>query len=164
MTDVVARVPGGGRDWAAFLPAGLAGRTLDVFTYSAVALPLAAGATTTISINIQQDSDFALLAQFATVFDNVAAVFLAPQNWPVLVSLNDAGAGRLLMDAPQPLQSMFWTPQFPVRMWQPKLLRASSTFQVTLTNFGANGLNIRLSFTGAKIFGFPAASPMAPGA
>lgn len=156
MTDAVARVPAGGRDWTAFLPGGLVGRVLDEFTYSTAFLPLAAGATVTQSINIQQDSDFVYLARYATVFDNVAAAFLAPQNWPVLVTLNDAGAGRLLMDAAQPLQSMFWTPNFPVRMWQPKLLRSSSTFQITLASIGANGLNIRLSFPGAKVFGLAA--------
>lgn len=153
MSDAVARVPTGGRDWTAFLPAGLAGRALDEFTYSTVFLPIAAGATVTNSINIQQDSDFVMLARYATVFDNVAGAFLAPQNWPALVTFNDAGAGRLLMDAAQPLQSEFWTPSFPVRMWQPKLLRSSSTFQITLNNFGANGLNVRLSLVGAKIFG-----------
>lgn len=154
MADVVARVPAGGRDWTAFLPDGLAGRALDEFTYSTPFLPIAAGATVTNSINIQQDSDFIMLARYATVFDNVAGAFIAPLAWTLLVTFNDAGAGRLLMDAAQPLQSMFWSPAFPVRMWQPKLLRSSSTFQITLNNFGANGLNVRLSLVGAKIFGF----------
>lgn len=153
MSDAMTRVPPGGRDWTAFLPGGLVGRAVDEFTYSTVFLPIAAGATLTNSINIQQDSDFVMLARYATVFDNVTGAFVAPVNWTALVQFNDAGAGRLLQDAAQPLQSMFWTPAFPVRMWQPKLLRSSSTFQITLNNIGANGLNVRLSLVGAKVFG-----------
>lgn len=149
----LSRVPAG-QDWAAFLPGGLANRVCDLFTYGTDFLPIGATTTLTNNIQIQNDSDFVVLAMNAIVTDTADTTFLVYPGWPFTVQLNDAGAGRQQQNQAVHLANQFWPKQFPLRVEQPKFLRAGSTFSVTLTNLSAVARNVRLSFTGAKVFGY----------
>jgi len=126
----------------------------DFYTYALAFSSLAAGASATGSFNVQADSDFAVLKQ--TYFADIAAAAQTRANLViplVTVIIIDTGSGRQLMDSGVPIPSIFGTGEEPYILPTPKIFSARSTVQVTLTNFdAASTYNIRLMFTGTKIF------------
>lgn len=144
-----------GGDWSLYLPGGLAGRSCQYFAYELDFLPLGASASTTSSVQVQNDSDFVCLSIFADVRSSDNATTLAFPQWPFTISLQDTGAGRNLQSAAVPLSNIAAPNQFGQRgLVQPNFFAASSTISATLTNLTATAQNIRLTFAGVKVYGF----------
>ena len=147
----LARVPADG--WAAFLPPGIVNRVCDYFSYGANFLPVPASGVLQQDIQIQNDSNFVILAGIATVTDAENSSFLVHPAWPLTVAMNDTGAGRQLQNTPQPLGNLFSTETW--KLWpQPKFIRAGATLSTTIANLTATARNVRISFVGVKVFGF----------
>ena len=71
--------------------------------------------------------------------------------------MRDGGSGRQLFDRPQHSENEFGTAQLPSWKEYPWLVRASGSIQVTVQNLDlVNAFNVRISFSGFKIFGYPA--------
>lgn len=123
----------------------------DFFVYSAEFLPIGATATATVRVPIQADSAFALMEITGDVRALVTdeAVIAAPA---MRMELRDEGTGRILMDRAQMWDNIIGTAQRPFFLPAPKVIRANSTFVVTLTNDNANARQVRIAFVGYKIF------------
>jgi hypothetical protein len=140
------------------LPKQLWNRPKDLFIYGAEFLPIAASGAPKVDINIEADSDFLIMAANAVVTDTADAIVASTANGfdkfnpPFLVTLTTTGSGRSMMNTGISLANLFGTGQFPAVWTFPKLLRASTTFSVTLQNLVATAFNVRLSFHGIKVF------------
>jgi hypothetical protein len=112
---------------------------------------LGAGATVTVPVQIQQDSDFLILSATKVATD-AAQTTLVP-FLPAVVLLTDTGSGRQIMDRPTHVESYFGTGELPRVLDRPYFIRAASTLNVTLQNLDpANARVVRVSFHGAKVF------------
>ena len=127
----------------------MAGR--DFFVYSAEFLPLGSLSTVSVNVPIQADSDYELTQLTGDVRILLAdEVVVADPN--CLVTLQDQGSGRLLMDRGQIFTNLIGTAQRPSILPMPKLIRANSVIAVTLQNLVAAARQVRISFLGYKIF------------
>lgn len=128
-----------------------------VYWVTGVANALAVGAVSQpVNVGIQADADFLILNQTYSVNTANAAVTATTRPYPNLtVLLTDTGSGYNLMDVAVPVTSIFGDGQFPYNLPQPKLMPAKSTLQVQVTNLDAAvAYNLRLSFSGVKLFAF----------
>ena len=139
------------------LPPRLRKRARDYFAYGTEFLPLPAGGTLTNSINIESDSDFAIVSAVGVVtsVNNLTLVAFPA----IMADMRDTGSGRVLSNIPMHFTSVFGDAQNPFIFWRAgylKRLRASGTFQVTLQNLDpGNAVNVRLTFHGFKVYDFP---------
>jgi hypothetical protein len=123
----------------------------DFFTYRAEFLPLGALASVTVNVPIQADSDFQLteITGDVRVLVTDETVVAAPAT---LVTIQDSGTGRLLMDGAILWTNIVGTAQRPFILPMPKEIRASSVIAVTLSDLSGNARNLRMAFVGYKIF------------
>lgn len=113
---------------------------------------LGAGATVTVPIQIQADSDFLIMSAALTATD-VATQAVLLGFLPALVLLTDTGSGRQIMNQPVHVNNYFGTGQLVRVLDRPYFIRASSTLNVTLQNLDTvNARVVRIAFHGAKIF------------
>jgi hypothetical protein len=124
----------------------------DFFVYEVdfSAAVLLAGVTTSGNIAIQADSDFKLLKMcyFADSDNTTDASRVIPA---VQCTITDQGSGRMLMNQPVPISSIFGTGQIPFIMPVPRIFTARSIIVVSVTNFATSAVALKLSFIGAKI-------------
>lgn len=130
----------------------------EFFVYSTPRTSLAAGASTTLNIAIQADSDFVI--EKTTYNADVAAAATTQStmilpNWTVMLTIS--GAGRQLMNTPVPIPGMFGTGQLPFIWTRPYAIPASSQLQIGLVSYEAAATDlVTLNFIGQKIFwGYP---------
>jgi hypothetical protein len=151
VAQVLDAITAGRFPW--WYPDGARGLAVDAFVNAVDFTPLVAGGTQTQTINIPNDSAFVILSAELVATDTANTVFLAQA--PVLSDLSDAGSGRHFSNTPVHVSNWFGTAQLP-NYWQvPKIIAPNSAFNVTLQNLDlVNNRNIRVAFTGFKIFGF----------
>lgn len=130
------------------------------FTYNAVfasagaANALAAGATGQTTVNISADAPFMIVNQTYDANNangaRTSGTYVVPN---ATVLLTDTGSSRQMMDVAVPVPSIFGNGQFPYILPVPKLMQANSQLQVVVTNNdAAQGMNLRLSFNGFKLY------------
>lgn len=136
-----------------YLPEGLADRARDFFIYGTDFLPLAAGATATQNISIQDDSHFLIVAACASARTDAAPPVVVPDP-ALLVRIEDTGSGRNLDNRAQDYRNVFGSGQFPAYWPYPKLINRASVIATTLTNNQGAALQVRVSYLGFKIFGW----------
>ena len=128
----------------------------DFFVYSATFTGLAQNTTQQKNIPISDDSDFVILKTTFFADDGVGSKFTpnTRQIPNVLVLLTDTGSGRQLMDAAQPIYSLFGTSENPFIFPLPKLLKRRTVLQLSASNqeIAAATWRMTLSFIGVKIF------------
>lgn len=143
--------------WEGKLPRWARERAKDFFGYNVDFLPLAAGATATNTIAVQNDSDFMIVEANIFIGDDPLTTITDPDNALLLVLIKDSGSGRDLMDQPAPVANYFGTAQRPGYLPYPKVIRRASTLSTQLQNLDAvNAQNVRISYLGFKVFDFPA--------
>jgi len=126
----------------------------DVYTYTTGRVAVAAGVSVTTNIAIQADADFEI--HKLTMFADIAGAAQTDStrvlpNASILI--RDTGSGRQLMNVAVALASLFGTGEEPFIMTVPKIIKARSNLEVTITSFeAANTNNISVNFIGAKIF------------
>jgi len=134
-------------------------RLKDFFSYNDDYTPLGAGATLPQSIQIQNDSDFLIMAGVfvMTTTDNTTTFFA---NAPVTVQITDSGSGRNIMNKATHINNLFGSATLPAIWPFPKLIPAGATLTTTLVNLdGANARNVRIAYWGFKIFAFEESQP-----
>lgn len=139
------------------LSAGRGGQHIvadEFFSYSTPRTAVAQGASATVNITIESNSDF--LIEKTTFSADIAAA-AQTANTKVLpnvqVQLNATGSGRNLLNIQTNLQNLFGSGTIPFILPRAYLLPAASTLQITFTSFeAANDNNITLSFIGRKLF------------
>jgi hypothetical protein len=126
----------------------------DFFVYEINFLALASGATQNGVIQIDADSDFKWVK--GTHFTDIAAAAVNINNLPqplATVQILDGSSSRQLSSAPVPVPSLFGVPGLPFILPVPKIFKARSTINITITSYEAvNTNNIRLQFMGNKIY------------
>lgn len=127
----------------------------DFFTNIASVDSLAAGASQSVNVNIDADSEFVLLkmAYFADIAG--AAQTEGTQVVPlVTVELVDSGSGRYLQSAPVPIDSTAGRGELPFVLPVPRSFSPNSTIRVTFTNYSnaTTYTNLKLAMIGYKEF------------
>ena len=126
------------------------GRAVDFFVYSQQLVPLGASAMATAEIQIQNDSDFIIVA--GTLASRDTGTGAIQTDTPFLVQITNGGSGRNLFDRAQDAANIFGTAQRPAWWSVPKFLQGGSTLQVSFQNIIATARNVRFAFWGLKIF------------
>lgn len=131
---------------------------LDPFIYSAMFATVTQGSTPNSNISIQADSDFVIRAGNVTA--TVPGELLVTVPPPILIQIYDSGSGRNFQDQAFPIQNLFGgsvnAQGIMPGIWpEPKLVRASSTLTITITNNGGfTFTSVDVSFIGVKVFRF----------
>lgn len=127
----------------------------DHFEYTAYVPQLASGATSTSQIQVEADADFVWVRTL--YFADIAG---APQTNDdrviplVAASITDTGSGRNLQNRALPLAVMGGHEGLGFNLYIPRVFRANSNIQVTMSNYSAATTydNIFLVFSGYKKF------------
>jgi hypothetical protein len=125
---------------------------LQGFTYSAV-FPIAnflAGATVTINVPINADSDFIWRYTIHSGWSAANTPVIAP-DWTI--TFFDSGSGRNLQDQALHISCCSGTAQLPYVLPEPYRLASSSVLAVTMTNNAAGPACIAyVTFGGFKVY------------
>lgn len=132
-------------------------RYKQAFTYSVEFTPIAAGATTTQTANVQADSDFVWISSNITITQTDNTTFVAVNAAAFLVSITDTASGAIIMDRAQHVNNFFGANGSPrVNLGVPFIFRRSGQIQVQLANQTAGtAFNVRIAFLGFKVFDIP---------
>lgn len=126
-------------------------RATDTFFYSAQFLPLASGATASFDINIQADSDFLIMEATGASRDPAAGNALDP-DLRFLIQIIDSGSGRQLFDRAQDAENVLGVGRDPYVWPIPKPVYRASTLTVTVQDLRGRDSDVRVSFSGPKVF------------
>lgn len=141
------------------LPPSMRHRAKDFFTYVIEFLPLAGGEEETEDFTVQANSDFAVVALSAVITSADNLTFIAPESWPFLARLFDAGSDLSFSDRPVHLSGYFGTAREPFFLPWIRIVRGASTVQATVQNLDpatpAGDRNVRLYFHGYKVWEYP---------
>lgn len=137
-----------------FLPPQLRDKPRDFFVYSPTdfATIAALGGTGEESFNVQNDSDFLIVAMAGEELDPADEGSVLPPA-PLTIQVRDGGSGRNWFNRPQAYGNVVGTGQLPAFLPYPKFVdRASEvTFSIVNNDPTADYL-VRLSCIGFKIF------------
>lgn len=124
---------------------------LDPFTYTAI-YPIGVfigAANIPVNIPIQADSDF-VITKSVLVSYTAAGTFLVNPDYTI--AFFDSGSGRQLQDNPVHVHNIMGSAERPYIWPEPKLIKGSSTFVVTLLNRTGVAAAVDCAFLGFKIF------------
>lgn len=124
---------------------------LDPFTYTAIFNTLGASATASVDIAINADSDFVVRYINLTSYSAAGTIVADPDY---LLTLFDSGSGRNLQDANVHVRNITGNGQRPFIWPEPRLIKASSSFRVTLQNLTATAARVDVALIGFKVFYF----------
>ncbi len=132
-----------------------ANRRKDPWVQTIEVLPAAANSSNGSGTSqVADDGDFVAVYLTAVVTNTDNVTFVAYPSWPLLVSIEDSGAGRAFMDIPVHLANIAGTAQLPYILPYPKMVERASTISMSVQNFAAaTAYNIRLSIHGVKLYG-----------
>lgn len=133
-----------------WFPPEAKGLDMDYFAYGADWEPLNASATTSRTIQINQDSAFMILSATLVETDTNNTTFLA--NRPLLATIGTGGAALDLANTAIHVDNWFGTAEEPKYWDVPKLLLPGTAFKVGLQNLEAVNRNVRVAFHGFKLF------------
>lgn len=122
----------------------------EAFIYTAIFNPLPATGALQQQINIQNDSDFLILATTLTVYSAVGIFVVNPD---FTLTILDSSTGRQQQDAPVHVANCTGTAQWPYIWPEPKICKGGGTLTLTMFNNTAVATNVAsLAFHGYKIF------------
>jgi len=106
----------------------------DLYTYQTKVASLAAGATTTVTIDIEADSSFIWLKTTFSITGGITHTRDTVQIPALTVQINDTGSGRLLQQQPVLVGDMAGNGELPFILPVPRTFKPKSTMQVTFIN------------------------------
>lgn len=143
----------------AYIPPGLEGLYMQPFSYNIVFASIgAASGALTGQANVQNDSWFICVAQYADIWDAADGVSnqIQPINFAAVVRLLDTSAGSYMMDQPTPFSSYFGTAEQPfVWLYRSRIYMPGGQIQAELTVRSATLKRVQLTFTGFKVWDQP---------
>lgn len=126
----------------------------DFYVYGVNFLSVAAGASPSVSLAIQADSDFEL--QKLTFASNLNAGVQTDSTRTIpqcTLLITDTGSGRQLMNQAIDLTTFLGNGENPFILSVPKIFRANTSINFVLNNYSAAQIyNVRLSLIGAKLY------------
>lgn len=130
--------------------------TQDFYVYDATHASLASGASVTINVQLEADSDFQWLkTSFFATNSIVGATAKNAQIDPIIkVQIQDSGSGRNLFSKPVHVGNIAGNGALPFVLPVPRLFKANSNIAVTLTNASSGTTYVDLDFSmiGRKLF------------
>lgn len=141
-----------------YIPPGLEDLYKEPFSYNVIFAAIAAGATTTGTANIQNDSFFVCTQQMAEIWDSATGntTNTSPALAPMTARIMDSSSGKFQMDQPTPIANLFGTALQPkVWLYRSRLLLPGGQITVELTNGMAASQRVRLTFEGFKVYKVP---------
>ena len=126
----------------------------DFYSYIQRATGLAAGATTSLTFQIEADSYFYLNALMYQVDEAAADVTYSTNPLGLItVVLFDSGSGRQLMANPAPISTIAGDGRHPFRLPKPRRFAPTSQITATLVNYSAGTTyNVSLCLSGFKVY------------
>ena len=126
----------------------------DFYIYGVNFLSVAPGASPTVPLAIQADSDFEVHKLTFASDVNGAVQTDATRTIPqCTLIITDTGSGRQLMNQAIDLSTILGDGENPFILSVPRLFRANTSISFVLTNYSAaETYNVRLSLIGAKIY------------
>lgn len=126
----------------------------EFYSYSVTFSAIASGASPSLNINIQADSDFEV--QKTTYFADIAAAIQTDSSRVIplcTVLITDQSSGAQLSNIAVPVSALFGTGDLPFIMPTPKIFPARSSISVQVSNFSASTTyNLRLLLSGRKLY------------
>jgi hypothetical protein len=147
---LIQQIAMGAYPW--WYPDAAKSQAIDFFIYGSDFLPLPLSASLTQNINIDGSSAFVIVSTQLVETDTGDTTFLAQR--PILCTVLDTGSGRVLSNIPIHVDNWFGTAQRPYVWPVPKIMAPNATMSVTLQNLEATARNVRVAFSGFKIFNF----------
>lgn len=139
------------------LPPQFIRRKKEYFVYNIRYNTIAAGGTSTLTANVQNDSDFVWVRGIMTVSNAAFTTFTAATSVPMLIEISDSAAGVLLQDSATHISNQFGNAQLPFDLPFPKIFRKGGQITTRLQNQdGGNAFVVNLSFVGFKVYFMPA--------
>lgn len=126
----------------------------DFYGYTQRATSLAAGATTSLTYQIEADSYFYMNA-FMYQADEAGADLTYSSNIQPLITIVffDSGSGRQLMANPTPVGCVLGDAKHPFRLPKPRRVAPTSQITATLVNYSAaTTYNISITLSGFKVY------------
>ena len=124
------------------------------FFYNAEYLPVALSSSAVFVNTADNDSDFAIFQTMQSAFNSVSGAFVATPNCTVRIVYDVSG--RRLEDRDTHLLNIFGRGQRPFWWPRPFVVRAKGSWSTTINNLDAAvAFNIRLTFSGVKVFRLP---------
>lgn len=148
-------------DFFGLLPRAFVQRRKEFFTYNIRFNTLAAGATATQTVSIQNDSDFVWVQGAMTVTSSNFTTFTSSANLPFqpapfLATISDSAAGVLLQDSATHINNLFSDIRLPFTLPYPKIFRKGGQLSVQLQNQDSGSAYVvNLSFHGFKVYFMP---------
>lgn len=143
--------------WLMLLPPQYLGLVKKFATYSAVftgSNVLNASATLTVPVQLNNDSDFCVLAITALVISTDSTTLFTYQ--PITIQVNDSRSNTNLFTQPELLQNVAPSAATPFYLPYPYVFDGGSNIQTTLTNLIATtNFNVYVSYKGFKIYPTP---------
>ena len=145
-----------------YIPPGFESFYKEPFTYNVVFSPSthAAGAQSQ-STNIQNDSFFVCVSQYAWIVDHATGntTITDPTKAAMLVRTLDTSSGKYAQDQATPIGNLFGTAENPfVWLYRAKVYLPGGQLTVELTNNMSADQDVRLSFAGFKVYRTPDSS------
>lgn len=126
---------------------------IDDFTYGINFLNLSNGATAIGNIQIDADSDFEWVKASCKPLTHGSDTELSLNALLATIQIQDSGAGRLLMNIPIQINTIFGSGQLPFILPVSRIFKARSNIQFTVVNTSAGvTYDIYLSLCGRKMF------------
>lgn len=136
------------------VPDRMKGKPKQFYSYQAVFLGtsvLAAGASVSVNVAIDNDSDFLVTGINMTATDTTQLIVLP--FLPALIQLQYTGSGATFFQVPDHVMNVVGDGALPGTTPWPFVIPGGASLQVTLTNLDAvNARVVRLSFPGMKIY------------
>jgi hypothetical protein len=139
------------------LPPQYLGLVKKFATYSAVftgSNVLAASATLAVPVQLNNDSDFCVLAITATAISTDSTTLFTYA--PITIQVNDSRSNTNLFTQPELLQNVAPPAATPFYLPYPYVFDGGSNIQTTLTNLiSTTSFNVYVSYKGFKIYPTP---------
>jgi hypothetical protein len=126
----------------------------DFYSYTQRATGLAAGATTSLTYQIEADSYFYMNALMYQADEALGDLTYSSNIQPLItVVFFDSGSGRQLMANPTPVGCVLGDAKHPFRLPKPRRIAPTSQITTTLVNYSAaTTYNISITISGFKVY------------
>lgn len=143
--------------WLMLLPPQYLGLVKKFATYSAVftgSTVLPSGGTLAVPVQLNNDSDFCVLAINAMVVSTDSTILFTYQ--PITIQVTDSRSNTQLFTQPELLQNVAPSAATPFYLPYPYVFDGGSVIQTTLTNLiSTSAFNVYVSYKGFKIYPTP---------
>jgi hypothetical protein len=123
---------------------------IEPYTYTGTIQNVAAGATGSVSIPIQADSDFVAIETTGAIIDNTLDILIS--NPLLTVQVTDTGTGKTFFSDYTLFPMVFGIAGFPYYMPTPRIISPNTNLLVNVTSLATDPYTIYVAFQGARLY------------